>query len=330
MNISLSILSIVVALLGFSLSFYIWQSKKKNKPLICPLKSDCEAVVKSDFSKLFGIPLEILGLLYYATTAISYATFLYYPVWKTPLVTFSFLIVTTIAFLFSLYLTAVQAFAIRQWCVWCLTSATLCAVLFIITIFGNDLSFADMLTRYYDFLVAGITIGLTIGVGSTTVYSLVYLKFLRDFKISQTEQDILKTIGQVVWIALIIIIFSAVSLYISDPEIHNASPTFILKIIVMGVILLSDAMLNIFVAPQLIDISFGKRREHEAGELHSLRKISFAWSAVSLVSWYSLLTLLALPLSIATSFGQLVIYYLAALVSALIISQVVDYNLSAQ
>jgi len=295
--------------------------------MVCPLQSDCEAVVKSDFSRLFGIPLEILGLIYYGTTAISYAIFSYYPAGKTPLSTFIFLVITTIAFLFSIYLTAVQAFAIRQWCVWCLTSAGFCTILFATTIIGNDLSFTTMLTRYHDFLVAGLTLGLTLGVGAATVYATVYIKFLRDFKISQTEQDILKTIGQIVWIALILIIFSAFSLYVSAPDMHNASPTFILKIIVLGIILLSDALLNIFVAPQLIDISLGKRHEHTAGELRTLRRVSFALSATSLISWYSLLTLLVLPLTIPASFGELAIYYLAALGIGLALSQIVDYSL---
>lgn len=327
MSISAIFITIVVSLLGTALSGYIWYGKKNNKPLICPLRSDCDAVVRSDFSRLFGIPLEILGLTYYVLTLISNIIFIYQPTLKNPLVTFGFLVITTIAFLFSIYLTAVQAFAIRQWCIWCLTSASLCAVLFATTIIGNDISFIEMIVRYHDFLVASLTVGLTLGVGSATVYAIVYMKFLRDFKISQTEQDILKTIGQIVWIALIIIIFSAVSLYVSAPDIHNNSPTFILKIIVMGVILLSDAMLNIFVAPQLIDISFGKRPEHSAGELRTLRRISFALSISSLISWYSLLTLLILPLVIPATFGELVIYYIAALGIGLALSQIIDYYL---
>ncbi len=327
MNISSSLVTVAVALLGLVLSFYIWNSKRKNRPLICPLKSDCDAVVKSDFSRLFGIPLEILGMIYYALTALGYAIFSFYPLWKTPLPTFIFLVITTIAFLFSIYLTSVQAFAIRQWCVWCLASASFCAILFATTIIGNDLSFTDMLIRYYDFLVAGLTVGLTLGVGAVTVYNVVYIKFLRDLKISPAEQDTLKTIGQIVWIALIIIIFSAFSLYLSAPEIHNTSPTFILKIIVLGVILLSDAMMNILIAPQLIDISVGKRPEHTAGEFRALRRFSFALSASSLISWYSLLTLLVLPLTIPATLGKLIIYYLIALASGIILSQLVNYSL---
>ncbi len=330
MNLTASTIITIAALAGFFLAFYIFRAKSKSQPLVCPLRSDCDAVVRSDFSRLFGIPLEIIGMLYYGLVVISYIIFAFYPIFKTPIFTFTLLVVTTIAFLFSIYLTLVQAFAIRQWCVWCLTSASLCTIIFISAIFGNELSFTDMLARYHEFLVTALTLGLTIGVGAATVYSVVYIKFLRDFKISQVEHDILKTIAQVVWVALIIIMVSAFSVYLSNPELHNSSPSFLLKIIVLGVILIGDAMLNIIIAPQLIDISFGKRREHKPGELHNLRRVSFGLSAVSLVSWYSLLTLLVLPLTIAATFGNLVIYYLLAILIGLGLSQLVDYYLSSK
>ncbi len=327
MNISPALIIVFVSTLGFLLSLHIWTSKRKEKPLVCPLHSDCNAVVHSDFSRLLGVPLEILGLIYYGLTAISYVTFMWQPLWRTELSTFVFLVTTTVAFLFSLYLTAVQGFAIRQWCIWCLTSATFCTLLFITTIMGGNLSFVDMLVRYHDFLIAGLTVGLTVGVGAATVYSVVYVKFLRDLKISQTEQEILRTIGQIVWIALISIVGTAFSLYISAPEIHNSSPTFILKIIVLGIILLTEAMTNTLIAPQLIDISFGKRPEHSPGELHTLRRVSFALSASSLISWYSLLILLLLPLTLPATFSQLVIYYLITLSVGIVISQAIDYSL---
>jgi uncharacterized membrane protein len=327
MNLTISTVLVLFALAGIALSAHIFFSKRKQKPLVCPLNSDCNAVVYSDFSRLFGIPLEILGLIYYGLVVASYILFTYYPILKTPPMIFSLLLLTTVAFLFSIYLTLIQAFAIREWCVWCLISAGFCTVIFSLALIGNELSFIDMLIRYHDFITAGLTIGLTLGVGAATVYGVLYIKFLRDLKISQIEHDILRTIAQVIWIALITIIVSAISLYLSQPEAHNTSPSFLIKIIVLGVILVGDALLNIIVAPQLIDISFGKRHEHAPGELRNLRRLSFALVATSLVSWYALLTLLALPLTIATSFGLLTLYYLLALLIGLLISQIVDYLL---
>src|SRR3989344_6807571 len=150
MNLTASTIIVLWAIAGFGLAAYIYRAKKRAKPLVCPLRSDCEAVIYSDFSRLLGIPLEMLGMLYYGLIIVSYAVFAYYPVWKTPLATFALLVLTTVAFLFSIYLTLVQIFAIRQWCAWCLTSAGFCAIIFVSAIVGNELSFVDMLLRYHD------------------------------------------------------------------------------------------------------------------------------------------------------------------------------------
>lgn len=327
MSIGAYYLIILLALAGWLVSLHIWQSKKRNRPLTCPLKSDCNAVVTSDFSRLLGIPLELLGLLYYGLTIIFYSLFIALPAWQGPAGTFILLVATAAAFLFSIYLTLVQALAIREWCLWCLISAGLCTAIFATAILGGDLTFADMLTRYREYIVTAFTIGLTLGVGASTVYNVLYLKSLRDLKISQAEQDILRTISQIIWLGLIVIIVSGITLYVSNPDVYNQSMKFITSLLVMGVIVISDALLNILVAPQLIDISAGRRPEHRPGELRNLRRLSFGLSAASAVSWYTILALALLPLSLSSSLPFLILSYLTILVIGIISSQLMEYSL---
>ena len=66
----LRILIAVVALIGLAVALYIFVKRKAGEKMICLFNSDCEAVVKSDYSKIFGIPVEWLGIAYYAVTAV--------------------------------------------------------------------------------------------------------------------------------------------------------------------------------------------------------------------------------------------------------------------
>jgi uncharacterized membrane protein len=119
---------------GFSLAFYIYHCKHKKKPLICPMRSSCEFVTTSDYSKIFGIPVEVLGMCYYTLIVLLHGAVTADPALFTVGVAQLSLVISTFAFLFSLYLLSVQAFVLRQWCTWCLCSAFLCAAIFGLTV----------------------------------------------------------------------------------------------------------------------------------------------------------------------------------------------------
>lgn len=128
----LSIAVIACAVAGFFVARHIKQKKQRDEKLTCPIGFECDAVVKSKYSKFLGLPVENVGLLYYACIAVGYALFLAVPVLAPlfPLFSLAALAASAAAFLFSLYLTGVQLFALKQWCSWCLVSAGLCVALF--------------------------------------------------------------------------------------------------------------------------------------------------------------------------------------------------------
>ena len=130
-------LIVVIAFNGFLLASYIRHKKVSNEILVCPLKSNCETVIFSNYSKLFGIPVEILGILYYLTITLAYVFFLVVPISMPQLLVLGVSSLTVLAFLFSLYLTFVQAFALKQWCTWCLISAGLCTAIFSLVILAS-------------------------------------------------------------------------------------------------------------------------------------------------------------------------------------------------
>jgi uncharacterized membrane protein len=124
---------------GFTLAFYIHHKKKMKTALVCPLKGHCDSVIHSDYSRFLGVPVENLGMLYYALIAVSYGFAIVFPSLYAPLFASGLLAVTITAFAFSIYLTLLQAFAIKNWCTWCIISAILCAAIFSIAATNSPL-----------------------------------------------------------------------------------------------------------------------------------------------------------------------------------------------
>ena len=140
---------IVLAFLGLSICGYIHNSKATNKPLVCPLGADCNAVLESKFSKILGLPMEVWGALYYTFIVLAYSLLLVAPeLIQTPQVGYMMLFATLGAFLFSLYLTAVQGFVIREWCTWCLSSAFVSVAIFIVAQFASPYTIGALIKTF--------------------------------------------------------------------------------------------------------------------------------------------------------------------------------------
>ncbi|TSC56426.1 MAG: vitamin K epoxide reductase [Parcubacteria group bacterium Greene0416_79] len=129
---ALHILLIACAFGGLALAAFIHFRKRLHTPIVCPVGHSCDPVVRSDYSRFMDIPVEILGVIYYTVTAIAYAALLAMPELQTGMLGAALLGLSAAALLFSLYLTAVQGFILREWCTWCLISAALCAVIFFV------------------------------------------------------------------------------------------------------------------------------------------------------------------------------------------------------
>ncbi|MBS3902837.1 MAG: vitamin K epoxide reductase family protein [Anaplasmataceae bacterium] len=122
-------LPIIVAAIGFEIAYHISKTKKRGRPLVCPVGADCDSVVHSDYSKFLGYPVEGLGMLYYGFITAVYLVLTIAPSLGFQEVFYFVGVVSLGAFIFSLYLIFVQAFIIRAWCTWCLASAALSTIL---------------------------------------------------------------------------------------------------------------------------------------------------------------------------------------------------------
>ena len=129
----LNLVLIFLGLTGFFLARHIYKKKNTKRPLVCPLRSNCDLVVTSKYSNILGIPVEILGMCYYMAVVLVHVGMIIHPAFRLPIIATISMAVSTCAFLFSMYLVSIQAFVLKQWCTWCLCSAFLCVAIFFAT-----------------------------------------------------------------------------------------------------------------------------------------------------------------------------------------------------
>lgn len=313
----------VLSWTGFGICLYIYSKKSRKKPMVCYVGADCDKVVNSQYSKFFGVPLELMGMLYYAFLGLSYPAVLLFPGLSNTAFTFILFSLTVAAFLFSAYLVSIQAFAIGEWCTWCLFSAGISTVIFVISMFNIDPIVIATIASLTSVSLVLHLIGVALGVGAATISDIFFFKFLKDFRISKFESEILSTLSQIIWLGVGLLVLSGLGLFIPEIAKFGASSKFLTKMFIVVVIVLNGVFLNFYISPRLIDISFGKEHNHQAGELRMFRRVAFGSGAVSLSSWYLTLilgSLRSIPFTVAQALG----IYFAVLFVAITISQIIE------
>lgn len=126
----------ILSLLGFIVTGFLTYEYIQKGPIVCPITgTGCDIVRKSSYSKLLGIDLPYLGLLFYITVA----TITIWLIQKNDkFVNKLRFLVSFVGFCFGVYLTFLEAFVILAWCIWCLTSFVISVIIFLICL--KDLS----------------------------------------------------------------------------------------------------------------------------------------------------------------------------------------------
>lgn len=323
MTILFKLLLIFCSLGGFLLSLYIYHKKHRHEKMMCPIGGKCETVMGSEYARFLGIPLEIIGMAYYGIIFVAYTTLFLGANSGYSLIVFLLFGLTITALLFSAYLTFIQAFTIKQWCTLCLTSAMLCTVIFISALVTSEQSFMSLLVDYQPLVGAFYLLALAVGLGTATVTDIFFLRFLKDYRISQSEYDVLKTLSQIMWASLSAITVAGVGIALAgrDLALH---PTVVVSWIALGIIVINAAVLNLIVAPRLLHISFREEHDHEPGELRIIHKLAFELGAVSLISWYTAFILVVVP-GISASLFLLIAVYFALLIAGVAVARGIEY-----
>ena len=110
------------ALLGALVALYLLLYDLGVSSLACPI-SGCEVVQASAYSKLFGVPVAAFGVAGFAALLATAVAGLSGERWLGLPVQGTLVALSSAGVLAYLVLTALEAFVIRAWCFWCVTSS---------------------------------------------------------------------------------------------------------------------------------------------------------------------------------------------------------------
>jgi len=140
----------VLSLAGLGVSVYLTIVHYNTAvTLACPATSsiNCEKVVTSPQSVVFGIPVAVLGLAFYVFLAAANSPRVWRMAW--PPIRWARLGSMVVGIVFVLYLIYTELFTIRAICLWCTSVHVITFVLFVLIVFSAAAGYgtAKALTR---------------------------------------------------------------------------------------------------------------------------------------------------------------------------------------
>lgn len=127
---SKKIILLILSIAGFFDASYLTTLHYKNIIPPCTIAKGCETVLTSQFSTIFGIPIALLGSLYFLTSIFLLLLIFQNPAKKLllyfKLLSFSGVIVSVI-------LIYIQAFVLHAFCQYCLLSEAIIFAIFILS-----------------------------------------------------------------------------------------------------------------------------------------------------------------------------------------------------
>lgn len=120
---------LVVSLVGFIDAAYLTAEHYAGSTPSCFLVEGCDVVTTSAYAVVFGVPVALLGALYYLSIFVLSVAYLdSHRDWMLKLSSGA----TATGFLVSVYLVSVQVFILQQICIYCMASAFTSTTLFAI------------------------------------------------------------------------------------------------------------------------------------------------------------------------------------------------------
>ena len=137
------------------------------------------------------------------------------------------------------------------------------------------------------FLIAHL-FGLALGAGGAFISDILFLKSVKDRKITKTEIGLLSVASYCVTAGLILLIVSGAGMFSLDPERYLDSPKFLVKMTVVGIIILNGIFFHLVHIPRLRK----QIARHTAlPQEFKYRMLMLGSGVVSVVSWGSAIVL---------------------------------------
>jgi uncharacterized membrane protein len=135
------IVTALLSLLGIADAGYLLYTRLAGVSINCgPVFHGCDTVAASSYSTMFGMPLSLYGLLFYAAILACVVamhtrllTFLRMEALRAYVPTL-LLTASTLGVVSSAYFTYLQAFVINAWCTYCIISACISVCIFVLVL----------------------------------------------------------------------------------------------------------------------------------------------------------------------------------------------------
>ena len=116
---------------GFLDASYLTAKHYLHFEVTCSFLNGCEQVLTSPYSVLLGVPVALLGVLYYLGVFLSAVAFIDR---KKPIFLKAVVLFPIVGFALSVWFVFVQAFLLEAFCLYCVVSALISICLFILTL----------------------------------------------------------------------------------------------------------------------------------------------------------------------------------------------------
>ena len=123
-----------LVVLGLGIALYLAYVEVTQVTAVCGPIGECNLVQSSAYAKIWGVPVAILGVITYVSIGLIW---LFQKRLNEKFNNFGvlgLLVLTLVGTLFSLYLTLLELLVINAVCAWCLSSAVITTLLFIIVV----------------------------------------------------------------------------------------------------------------------------------------------------------------------------------------------------
>lgn len=122
---------LALALAGVAVAAYLAWENSQGRSGVCTIAHGCSKVQQSRYGKMMGIPVSVPGLVLYTLLAVAAAAWLADLRGLRPVILVLAFYGALGGFLFSAYLTYLEAFVIDAWCIYCIASALIMTALFL-------------------------------------------------------------------------------------------------------------------------------------------------------------------------------------------------------
>lgn len=123
-----------LALVGLAIAAYLSYVEIAHVEAICGPISSCNFVQSSPYARILGIPVAVLGVLYYLGIGVLWFGQRSSSKERANQSVLGLLGLTLIGTLFSIYLTILEIFVVKALCIWCLASAVVATILLLLVV----------------------------------------------------------------------------------------------------------------------------------------------------------------------------------------------------